>query len=669
MRKLLTWAIPAMASTLWPAVASACVNAPGPNSCFAVPILPVGVLLNPSTGTVGNAGPASAGGNGTNAVSVPTGLTPGTVTVATAAAVADPGSSVQTSTTHSLEAVRKRREEEQQSCPAGLERRNGECVRRAAKPRALVFTKAPVLPVAFEPTWKAWTDGFGDYEYHSNVSPGSAIDPSRKTVTAGTLGGVDVTFRNIGVPGDGLTVGLLAGYEAMKITYSNLASSVDASGPMAGAYAAYYNGAFSTDVLLKADLLSLSQTLPDASALGTIPFDNYTVAGNLTYRFQEGPNIWIEPTAGFRYTQTWYGGLPSAFGIANGSDTRLQAGMRAGGSYTWNGVVVTPSITGLAYDDVSIQGLVAADGVNGAPATALPADQGKVRGEVILASIFDYGNGFSWFGQIDVRGGQDLFGAGGRLGFQYVWGATPVARPAVYTKAASAATSWTGFYAGLSAGGRFDRAAWNTQTVGLGLAPIGESSSQFNGSSFRSGPYFGYNFQASPNFVWGAEGDIAWGNGRNKQFGIPGTFDAAVTPASVIANDTSIVQANWDATVRLRSGFLVTPSVLLYGTGGLALQDVAASAVCASVSAPAGGAWCVTSKGDFASKVLPGWTVGAGVEGKLRDHWLARAEYRYAEFRAMNYSFFAQQTPVDTVNTRIPMQTQTALVGLAYLFN
>jgi hypothetical protein len=77
----------------------------------------------------------------------------------------------------------------------------------------------------------------------------------------------------------------------------------------------------------------------------------------------------------------------------------LQAGVRI---YVWSGVLVTPSVTGLAYDDVSIQGLVAADGVNGAPATALPADQGKIRGEVILASNFDYGNGLSWFGQIAV---------------------------------------------------------------------------------------------------------------------------------------------------------------------------------------------------------------------------------------------------------------------------
>jgi len=532
------------------------------------------------------------------------------------------------------------------------------------------FTKAPVLSLATEPTWKTWASGYGDYEYHTNVSPGSEINPSRKTITAGALTGVDVTFRNVGVFGDGLTVGVLTGYESMKVTYSNLTGSVDASGPMAGAYAAYFNGPFSTDLLLKVDLLSLSQTLPDGSALGTIPFNNYTVAGNFNYRLFTGPNTWIEPTAGYRYTQTWYGGLPSAFGLANGSQTRLQAGVKAGGSYATNGVVITPSITAILYDDVSIQGLVAADGVNGAPVSALPVDQGKVRGQLILATNFDYGNGISWFGQIDVRGGRDLFGAGGRLGLQYVWGPAPAAQPVASTKAAATVASWTGFYAGLSVGGRIDRAAWQTQAVDLGFAPFGQPDSPFNGASFRSGPYFGYNFQTTPNFVWGVEADVAWGNGRNRQFGIPGTFDRAVTPASLIPNDTSIVQATWDATVRLRSGFLVTPSVMLYGTGGLALQDVTASAVCTSLYAAAPGPWCLgASKGDFVSKVLPGWTVGAGIENRLDDHWLMRAEYRYADFRALNHSFFEMQNPIDTVKTRIPMQTQTALFGLAYLFN
>jgi hypothetical protein len=51
------------------------------------------------------------------------------------------------------------------------------------------------------------------------------------------------------------------------------------------------------------------------------------------------------------------------------------------------------------------------------PATAvIPLDQGKVRGEVIFNINFDYGNGVSAFVLADIRGGSDLFAAGGRAG-------------------------------------------------------------------------------------------------------------------------------------------------------------------------------------------------------------------------------------------------------------
>ena len=49
----------------------------------------------------------------------------------------------------------------------------------------------------------------------------------------------------------------------------------------------------------------------------------------------------------------------------------------------------------------------------------LPSDQGKVRGQGIARVNFDYGNGFSTFVQGEVRGGEGLFGAGGRAGVRY----------------------------------------------------------------------------------------------------------------------------------------------------------------------------------------------------------------------------------------------------------
>jgi hypothetical protein len=47
-------------------------------------------------------------------------------------------------------------------------------------------------------------------------------------------------------------------------------------------------------------------------------------------------------------------------------------------------------------------------------------DEGKIRGEGIYAVNFKYGN-FSSFLQGVVYGGEDLIGAGGKIGLRYQW--------------------------------------------------------------------------------------------------------------------------------------------------------------------------------------------------------------------------------------------------------
>jgi hypothetical protein len=46
----------------------------------------------------------------------------------------------------------------------------------------------------------------------------------------------------------------------------------------------------------------------------------------------------------------------------------------------------------------------------------LPSDEGKVRGMGILTTSYDNGLGSILYGQVDVRGGANLIGVGGRVG-------------------------------------------------------------------------------------------------------------------------------------------------------------------------------------------------------------------------------------------------------------
>src|SRR5215831_6254732 len=227
------------------------------------------------------------------------------------------------------------------------------------------------------------------------------------------------------------------------------------SGPTVGAYATYFSEGFSTDVTAKFDFLTVNETFNDLlattqsgnppaappptflalSGAGSVNLLNSTVVGNLNYRFDLYPNFWIEPTVGFAYTHSSYGSGAAQLGLADGNLVRLQGGARFGTSILLsNGVLMTPILTGLAYNDVVVQGgVLPSFAVLATPGSGsvnpllqgnsllAQSDQGFMRGQGILTLNFDFGNGMSSFVLGDVYGGAHLFGAGGRGGIRYQW--------------------------------------------------------------------------------------------------------------------------------------------------------------------------------------------------------------------------------------------------------
>jgi Autotransporter beta-domain len=211
------------------------------------------------------------------------------------------------------------------------------------------------------------------------------------------------------------------------------------SGPTVGAYATYFSAGFSTDVTAKFDFLTVNETFNDLLATTTgqaqgvqafLPFAgagsvnllNSTVIGNLNYRFDLYPNFWIEPTVGVAYTNSSYGSGAAQLGLADGNLVRVQGGARFGTSILLsNGVLMTPILTGLAYNDVVVQGGVFQVSAFQGNNLLAQSDQGFMRGQGIFALNFDFGYGMSSFVQGDVYGGAHLFGAGGRAGVRYQW--------------------------------------------------------------------------------------------------------------------------------------------------------------------------------------------------------------------------------------------------------
>src|SRR5262249_22635976 len=361
------------------------------------------------------------------------------------------------------------------------EEQERERVRRPVRPAREVppekpTAKEPLLPLPIEPAVRfgTWTQVFGDYQKRDaagfgvlnccagglligNVTapPNLALNIESRASTVGFVAGADFTTQGLF---SGFIAGVTAGYTSSEMKLNASATGVPTaggtsdltsrlpgtgvtqlratvSGPTVGAYATYFSAGFSTDVTAKFDFLTVNETFNDLLATtitqnpfipfagaGSVSLLNSTVVGNLNYRFDLYPNFWMEPTVGVASSNSSYGSGAAQLGLADGNLVRVQGGARFGTSILLsNAVLMTPILTGLAYNDVVVQGGVlpvfAFQGNN----LLAQSDQGFMRGQGILALNFDFGYGMSSFVLGDVYGGAHLFGAGGRAGIRYQW--------------------------------------------------------------------------------------------------------------------------------------------------------------------------------------------------------------------------------------------------------
>jgi outer membrane immunogenic protein len=199
---------------------------------------------------------------------------------------------------------------------------------------------------------------------------------------------------------------------------------------------------------------------------------------------------------------------------------------------------------------------------------------------------------------------------------------------------------WTGFYVGLNIGGGWDANGGRSGVSGyydprfpLGATPttgrerptpIGPANLFFlpNGNTLGSqggvvgGAQAGYNFQFG-QFVIGAETDFQGtslsGGGNNSPqtlFASPYGALGSQYLAPIGAITGAKINLAWFGTVRGRAGYLIMPTLLLYGTGGFAYGQV--------------DAWGL-------SNTRTGWTAGGGAEWMFAPNWSAKVEYLYVD--------------------------------------
>jgi outer membrane immunogenic protein len=201
------------------------------------------------------------------------------------------------------------------------------------------------------------------------------------------------------------------------------------------------------------------------------------------------------------------------------------------------------------------------------------------------------------------------------------------------TPPAIAAYNWTGWYAGLNAGGTWGRSQPSTTTELAGafvgcpgcLDDIASAGGhRVNTSGFTGGVFGGYNYQFG-NWLAGAELDFQY-------FRSAGSNVVTVASATCPCNMTisSSLSTDWLFTARPRLGF-VANNWLFYGTGGLAVTELKASWSYADDFAGGPG-----SESASASAVKAGWALGGGIETALPGNWIIGAEYLYVDFGSVS---------------------------------
>jgi outer membrane immunogenic protein len=233
--------------------------------------------------------------------------------------------------------------------------------------------------------------------------------------------------------------------------------------------------------------------------------------------------------------------------------------------------------------------------------------------------------------------------------------------------------SWSGWNFGVGVGSRSTINELDTLAASLGGVPVYLPGPGFyNGTGARGALFLGYDWQVS-NWLVGIEADVGLADSSVRQtFLAPGTLGGG--------GDFSRMRTTWDASIRGRIGYVFTPILLGYFTGGGSWLNLEATGFCsgtAAVPPSVGASYCGTvvplpSQTVQFNHRLTGYTLGGGFDFAVTNNFLLRAEYRFAHYDAVEDTSRVQLFPgpaglaVGRATTNI--ETHTTLFGAYYKF-
>ena len=227
--------------------------------------------------------------------------------------------------------------------------------------------------------------------------------------------------------------------------------------------------------------------------------------------------------------------------------------------------------------------------------------------------------------------------------------------------------TWTGFYAGVNLGVTFEnRASVQNVATPIYANPIfpagagaiasslaialSSSPSSASPASLIGGGQAGYNFQFSPSVLLGLEADFSGitKNRRRDTSFVTTSLAPFGFPESYTASTSAGRRLDWLGTARGRIGYVAYPSILVYGTGGLAFGGTKLNTLFAAQESLGTGVYPAVFDGTNYSKTRVGYTVGGGLEWMFMPNWSIKGEYLYYSLGRVTTA-----APVTQVNTGV----------------
>jgi len=254
--------------------------------------------------------------------------------------------------------------------------------------------------------------------------------------------------------------------------------------------------------------------------------------------------------------------------------------------------------------------------------------------------------------------------------------------------------NWTGFYLGGNVG------YWGSQTnnitntgsvsyinptyapgasnIANALAQLATISSSLNSYGFIAGAQAGYNYEFSRWFLLGLNIDFDGSTNSNNNIVLQKTVNLVDYDENYVGSLAIKEKINYLSALRVRLGYLLSPTFLIYGTGGVAVGNVTLNTAWTAQESLGSAVFPTITTQNNSNRTLSGWATGAGIEWLFKPNWSSTLDYTYYSLNSMKVPATLAQINAAvspsvlwgsaTSNTALSLSVWTIRIGVNYYF-